>query len=78
MEKPFIGMGRSPDGTDIPIGFSMELAMRPEALSTFGKMSPEEKHAAIRYIQGGSTGDEAKLRIRNVVSCLEAGKTRGF
>ena len=75
MNKTFIGMGHSPDGIDIPLGLSMELVMRPQAAATFGQMSSTEKHAAIRYVQSGSTGEEAKRRIRNAIQQMENGHT---
>ena len=76
MSETFIGMGRNPEGIDLPLGLSMELAMHPQAASTFGKMSPAEKHAAIRYVQSCSTGEEAKERIRNAILQMEQGYTR--
>ena len=73
MKEPFIGMGPSPDGIDIPLGLSMELAMHPQAAATFGQMSPTEKHAAIRYVQSGTTGEDAKRRIQTAIQQLECG-----
>ena len=75
MSEAFIGMGSSPDGIDIPLGLSMELTMHPRAASTFGQMSPAEKHAAIRYIQSCTTGEDAKHRIRNAIQQMEQGQT---
>ena len=76
MKETFIGMGSSPEGIDIPLGLSMELAMHPRAASTFGQMSPGEKHAAIRYIQACTSGEDAKRRIQNAISQMEQGHTR--
>ena len=76
MSETFIGMGRNPEGIDIPLGLSMELAMHPGAASTFGKMNPEEKHAAIRYIQSCTSGEDAKERIKNAISQMEQGHTQ--
>ena len=76
MPEPFIGMGKSPDGIDIPLGLSMELAMHPQAAATFGKMSPEEKHAAIRYVQSCNSGEDAKRRIRNAIDQMAGGSIR--
>ena len=75
MNQDFIGMGRAPDGIDLPLGLSMELTMHPTAATTFSSMSAAQKHAAIHYIQTATTGDEAKQRIRNAVSQMENGQT---
>ena len=74
--KPFLGMGKSPDGIDLPLGLSMELTMHPQAAETFGRLNLEEKRAAIRYIQSGVSGEDAKRRIRNTVDQLSAGQTQ--
>ena len=76
MEKPFIGMGEAPDGIELPLGLSMELTMHPQAAETFGKLTHAEKRAAIRYVQSGVTGEDAKRRIQNAVGQLEQGETR--
>ena len=75
MEQPFIGMGKSPDGIELPLGLSMGLTMHPDAAETFGKMSIAEKQSAIRYVQSGVSGEDAKRRIRNAVSQMEQGRT---
>jgi len=75
MTNPYIGMGKAPDGIDLPLGFSMGLSMHPKAAETFGRMSADEKHAAIRYVQSGTTGEDAKHRIANAIDQLEEGQT---
>ena len=76
MRQPFIGMGPAPDGIDLPLGLSMGLSMHPKAAETFGKMNSEEKWAAIRYVQTGSSGEEAKRRIEGAIRQMENGQTR--
>ena len=76
MNSPFIGMGNSPDGIDLPLGLSMGLSMHPEAAETFGKMSADEKRAAIRYVQSSVRGDEAELRVASAIKQLSDGRTR--
>ena len=76
MSKPFIGMGKAPDGIDLPLGLSMGLTMHPKAAETFGKMSRDEKQAAVRYVQSGTTGEDAKRRIASAISQLGEGQTR--
>ena len=75
MSKPFIGMGKAPDGVDIPLGLSMGLSMHPRAMDTFGRMSPQEKNAAIQYVQSGTTGADAKRRVENAIQQMEHGRT---
>ena len=75
-EQPFIGMGKAPDGIDLPLGLSMGLSMHPKAAETFGKMSAEEKHAAIRYVQSGITSEDAKHRISNAIDQMADGQMR--
>jgi len=74
MQKPFIGMGEAPDGIELPLGLSMELTMHPEAAATFGRMSVEQKRGAIQYVQGCTSGEDARKRIQNVVKRMEQGE----
>ena len=76
MSEHFIGMGRAPDGIDLPLGLSMGLAMHPRAAETFYQMTPEERYAAIRYVQSGTSGEEAKGLIATAISRLEEGHRR--
>ena len=75
-EQPFIGMGKAPDGIDLPLGLSMGLSLHPKAAETFGKMSADEKHAAIRYVQSGISGEDAKRRIASAINQMEEGQIR--
>jgi len=74
MQNPFLGMGEAPDGIELPLGLSMELTMHPNAAATFGKMSTEQKRSAIHYVQGCTSGEDAKRRIENVVKRMEQGE----
>jgi len=75
MTTTFIGMGHSPDGIDLPLGLSMELSKHSRATEVFGKMTNEQKHAAICYIQSATTGNDAKCRIKHAISQMENGQT---
>ena len=75
MTQPFIGMGKAPDGVDLPLGLSMGLSMHPRAAETFGKMNADEKHAAIRYVQAGISGEDAKRRIQSAIHQMDEGHT---
>ena len=72
-ESPFIGMGRNPEGPDLPLGFGMQLAQEPAAVSRYGALTSDQKAQVIRYIQSGATGDDAKNRIANAVTGLRDG-----
>jgi len=76
MQQPFLGMGKAPDGIELPLGLGMKLTMHPEAAATFGKMSVDQKQAAIRYVQSGITGEDAKRRIENAVKQMAEGEMR--
>ena len=78
LSQNFIGMGRAPDGIDLPLGFSMGLSMHAKAAEAFGKMSDDEKRAAIRYVQSGVTGEDAKRRIASAIHQLEQGQVSFF
>ena len=72
-KTPFIGMGRNPEGPDLPLGFGMLLAQEPEAITRYGELTNAEKSSVIHYIQSGATGEDAKNRIANAVYGLRDG-----
>jgi len=74
MNEPFIGMGKAPDGIDLPLGLSQGLSAHPRAAETFGQMSTLEKKAAIQYVQSGTSGADAKRRIASALNQLENGQ----
>jgi len=76
MGEPFIGMGKAPDGIDLPLGLSMGLATHPGAAETFGNMSPDEKRAAIRYVQSCTKGEDAERRVASAIRQLADGQIR--
>lgn len=69
----FIGMGSNPNGPDLPIGFSMQLAQEPQAVVNYGRLSKEQQASVIRYIQGSTTGEGAENRIAQAVQSLKDG-----
>ena len=72
MERgPFIGMGNNPDGPDLPIGLSMQLAQEPQAVTNYGRLTREEQAGVIQYIQNCATGEDVENRIAEVVQCLK-------
>ena len=68
----FIGVGKNPNPNvpDIPLGFGMELAQNPAAMTAYGSLSDAEKTRMIGHIQASATGDDAKERIRQAVNQL--------
>ncbi len=73
----FVGMGssHSPEQPDMPLGLWMALSQDTEAMSYFGRMTPEQKRQMIAYVQGATTGDDAKARIRQAVAQIKAGSS---
>ncbi len=77
-ESIFVGMGNSPgaETPNLPLGLGMALAQDTEALSCFGRMTREEKQQMIAYIQGATTGEDAKARMQQAVAQIKAGINR--
>lgn len=76
MKNNFIGIGRNPDGPDLPLGFGMQLAQNPDAMDTFATMSKDEKAALINHIQGAKTGEDARNRIAETITNLSSNQTK--
>lgn len=71
-----MGKGKS-DAANMPIGLMMSLASHQSAMRNFGNLDDEQQKSVIRYVEGSSTGAEAKQRIQSAVENLERGDT-GF
>lgn len=56
---------------NIPIGFSMSLAQNPTALDTYSNLTEKEREKINKYISSSISGDEAKVKIENIISNLE-------
>lgn len=54
----------------LPIGFSMTLAQDVKAMTNFASLSDIQKEQLVEYIEGSTTGFEAKSRIVEVVNNL--------
>lgn len=63
---------------DMPIGFSMKLAMNYDALTKFGTLSSEQKDRIIDYIKDAKTGDEAEMRTDEMIVSLNDGTKMWF
>lgn len=70
----FIGTGRNPDGSDLPLGLGSEISRDPKAIETFRGMTSQQKRAMIHYIRGAESGAEARGRILDVVRRLGGGQ----
>lgn len=55
---------------EMPVGFSMRLAMNYGAMSKFGTLSSEQKDKIISYIKDARTGDEAEMRTAEMIDSL--------
>ena len=77
-QEPFIGVGHNPEGPHLPLGLGMQLAQAPDAITTFGKMTPAQKQSVVRYIQSCATGEDAKARIVTAAQRLKRGDTGFF
>ncbi len=76
LSNNFIGIGKNPNGPDLPLGLGMELAQNPKAMNAFGTMTNEQKAALISHIQGATTGEEAKQRIAEAIHKLNNNQTQ--
>ena len=63
---------------DMPIVFSMKLAMNYDALTKFGTLSSEQKDRIIDYIKDAKTGDEAEMRTDEMIVSLNDGTKMWF
>ena len=71
---PFVGIGKNPDGKDLPLGFGMQLAQTPEAMSTYGSLTQKQKDSIVDYIQGCTSSADARGRIDEVIRGLKDGR----
>ena len=69
----FIGMGNNPDGPDLPVGFSMQIAQEPQAVAAYGRLSKEQQASVIRFMQSCQNGEDAETRVNQVVQQLKDG-----
>jgi abortive infection bacteriophage resistance protein len=56
--------------TNLPIGFIMSVAQNKDALKYYSNLDDATKSKISDYIQGSTTGDEAKIRINTSVEGL--------
>ena len=57
----------------LPEGLGMSLALDLDAMTNFVNLSEEKRGDLVTYIKSSTTGDEAKSRVREVVSNLHTG-----
>jgi len=75
MDVPFVGIGKNPEGKDLPLGFGMQLAQESEAMEAFGRLTRAQRDSIVDYIQGCATSDDAINRITTVITGLKDGQT---
>lgn len=56
--------------SELPVGLGMRLALDMKAMTNFSNLPEEKKRELINYIEGSTTGEEAKSRVTEVVSSL--------
>lgn len=71
----FIGIGKNPEGKDLPLGLGMHLAQDPKALDTFSNLSQQQRDSIITHIQSCTTSEDARARIAQVVDGLKNGNS---
>ncbi len=54
----------------LPVGLGMRLALDMEAMKSFVNLSDQRKKELVDYIEGSTTGDDAKNRVTEVVRGL--------
>jgi hypothetical protein len=59
--------------SQLPVGLGMRLALDMKAMTNFSNLSDTRKQELINYIEGSTTGEEAKNRVTEVVSNLHNG-----
>ncbi|NLO09639.1 MAG: hypothetical protein GX129_07170 [Clostridiales bacterium] len=59
--------------SQLPVGLGMRLALDMKAMTNFSNLSDTKKQELINYIEGSTTGEEAKNRVTEVVSSLHNG-----
>lgn len=57
----------------LPVGLGMRLALDMDAMKSFVNLSDQRKKELIDYIEGSTSGEEAKSRVTEVVRNLHNG-----
>ncbi|MDF2942398.1 MAG: hypothetical protein K0S01_1256 [Herbinix sp.] len=57
----------------LPVGLGMRLALDMDAMTNFVNLPDNSKKQLVDYIEGSTSGDEAKQRVTEVVSNLHKG-----
>lgn len=55
---------------EIPVGLAMSLALNEFAMEYYSELDEKTRDKITHYVQGGSTGREAKDRINHVIQDL--------
>ena len=73
-EGKVIGMSIGNDDS-IPEGLGFRLALDMKAMTSFASLSDDGKKQVVDYIQGSTSGDDARNRVTQVISDLHKGNT---
>lgn len=63
------------EAPNMPLGFTLSLSYDLDAMHTFNNLPEEDQRATVNYIQESTSGEDAKLRIEEVVSTLHEGNS---
>lgn len=58
---------------ELPVGLAMQLAQEPAAMTAFGRLTPAQMETVVRFVQSGTTGEDAKMRVDAAVERLRQG-----
>lgn len=61
--------------SQLPVGLGMRLALDMNAMNNFSNLSDAKKRELISYIEGSTSGEDAKNRVTEVVSNLHKGNS---
>ena len=61
--------------SQLPVGLGMRLALDMQAMTNFSNLSDSKKQELINYIEGSTTGEDAKNRVINVMNNLHNGNS---
>jgi hypothetical protein len=59
----------------LPVGLGMRLALDMKAMTNFSNLSDNRKEELVNYIQGSTSGEDAKNRVTEVVNGLHNGES---
>lgn len=56
---------------ELPIGLAMSLSLNEFAMEYYSSLDSKAREKITKYIQGGATGEDTKMRINKAIDELE-------